>query len=223
MSWWLLREIAEKSLETTVTKHEAKVEVCPLVNFPSKRKSITVENICIFKSVWISHFIIFLIYFFYWRIIASQNFAVFCQTSTWISHKYTYIPSLLNLPPISLPSHPSRLIQSPCLSLQQPYSKFLSAIYFTYGNVNFHVTLSIHLTLSSPLPILLIQYFLISKKGIESFSKFDHGYMVSMGQNHNLNQLSVSSLKLSIPENADNMYLSSTLWWLTEVMYSLTV
>ena len=41
--------------------------------------------------------------FFNWRIIALQNFAVFCQTSTWISHRYTYIPSLLNLPPISLP------------------------------------------------------------------------------------------------------------------------
>ena len=35
--------------------------------------------------------------FFYWRIIALQNFVVFCQTSTWITHRYTYIPSLLNL------------------------------------------------------------------------------------------------------------------------------
>ena len=42
-------------------------------------------------------------FFFNWRIIALQNFVVFCQTSTWISHRYTYIPSLLNLPPISLP------------------------------------------------------------------------------------------------------------------------
>ena len=33
------------------------------------------------------------------------------------------------------------------------YSKFLLAIYFTYGNVSFHVILSIHLTLSSPLPM----------------------------------------------------------------------
>ena len=33
-----------------------------------------------------------LIYFFYWRITALQNFAVFCQTSTWISHRHTYIP-----------------------------------------------------------------------------------------------------------------------------------
>ena len=41
-------------------------------------------------------------YFFNWRIIALQNFVVFCQTSTWISHRYTYVPFLLNLPPISL-------------------------------------------------------------------------------------------------------------------------
>ena len=61
--------------------------------------------------------------FFNWRIIALQNFVVFCQTSTWISHRYIcmciclcisiylsiylyiyiYLPSHLNLPPISLP------------------------------------------------------------------------------------------------------------------------
>ena len=29
----------------------------------------------------------------------------------------------------------------------------LSSVYFTYGNVSFHVTLSIHLTRSSPLPM----------------------------------------------------------------------
>ena len=37
--------------------------------------------------------------FFNGRILALLNFAVFCQTSTWISHRYTYVPSLLNLPP----------------------------------------------------------------------------------------------------------------------------
>ena len=42
---------------------------------------------------------------FYWRIIALQNF-VFCQTSALISHRYTYIFSLLNLPPHSLPIPP---------------------------------------------------------------------------------------------------------------------
>ena len=30
----------------------------------------------------------------------------FCQTSTWISHRYTYIPSLLDLPPCLLPIPP---------------------------------------------------------------------------------------------------------------------
>ena len=50
--------------------------------------------------------------FFNWRIIALQNFVVFCQTSTQISHRCTYIPSL----PSPFPSHPSMLIQSPCLS-----------------------------------------------------------------------------------------------------------
>ena len=35
-------------------------------------------------------------FFFNWGIIALQNFVVFSQTSTCISHRYTYIPSLLN-------------------------------------------------------------------------------------------------------------------------------
>ena len=43
------------------------------------------------------------IYFLNWTIITLQNFVVFCQTSPWISHRYTYVPSLLNLPHISLP------------------------------------------------------------------------------------------------------------------------
>ena len=56
------------------------------------------------RCIWVLLF--FLINFFYWRIITLQNFAVFCQTSTWISHRYTYIPSLLKLPPTSLPILP---------------------------------------------------------------------------------------------------------------------
>ena len=39
-------------------------------------------------------------------IIDLQNFAVFCQTSTWLSHRYTYIPSLLKFLLISLPIPP---------------------------------------------------------------------------------------------------------------------
>ena len=54
--------------------------------------------------LWIFFLILaFLKFVFYWRIIAIQNFVAFCQTSTWIRHRYTYIPSLLNLPPNPTP------------------------------------------------------------------------------------------------------------------------
>ena len=75
---------------------------------------------------------------------------VFCQIPTWISHRYTYVPSL----PSSSLSHPCRLLESPCLGLLDSLEflesviKFALALYFIYGNVSFHVTVSIHLTLS---------------------------------------------------------------------------
>ena len=44
--------------------------------------------------------------FFNWRIIALQNCVGFCQASPWISHRYTCVSSLLNLPPTSHPIPP---------------------------------------------------------------------------------------------------------------------
>ena len=67
-----------------------------------------------------------IIWILLWRIIALQNFVFFCQTSTWISQRYTYVPSLLNLLPSPFPSNLSRLIQSLCLSLR------LFLCFFTY-------------------------------------------------------------------------------------------
>ena len=84
--------------------------------------------------------------------IALPSFVVFCQTSTRISHRYTHVPSLLNLPPkkkrkrkemnlppVSLPSHSSRWSRSPCLS---SLSQIPVGYLFTYGNGSFPVTLS---------------------------------------------------------------------------------
>ena len=54
-------------------------------------------------------FCLYLFYYiclFNWRIIALQYWGGFCHTSTWISHRYTYVPSILNLPPISHPTSP---------------------------------------------------------------------------------------------------------------------
>ena len=36
----------------------------------------------------------------------TNDWVGFCQTSTWISHRHTYVPSLLNLPPTTLPLPP---------------------------------------------------------------------------------------------------------------------
>ena len=93
------------------------------------------------------------IYFFNLKIMALQNFVVFCQTSTWISRDDEYIHEYIHPCPCEPSSHlPSHL--TPRLSeFPEPYSKFSLAIYHIYGNVSFHVTLSIHLILSSPLPM----------------------------------------------------------------------
>ena len=72
--------------------------------------SVFINSVNLLFSLF-CHFI-----FFNWRIIALQNFVVFCHIPVRISHRYTHVPSLLSLPPISLPSHPSRWSQSPCLS-----------------------------------------------------------------------------------------------------------
>ena len=55
-------------------------------------------------------------FIFNWPIIALHYCVGFCLMPTWISLKHTYVPSLLNLPPTSRPSHPSRLLQSPGMS-----------------------------------------------------------------------------------------------------------
>ena len=68
------------------------------------------------------------------------------------------LPFETSLPSLSA-SHPSRLIQSPCLSFlsHTANSHWLS---FTYAYISFHVILSIHLTLSSPLPMSISLFFM---------------------------------------------------------------
>ena len=69
-----------------------------------KRKQI---NYSLMWTIWL--------FFLNWSIVALQCCVSFCYTTTWISSKYTYMPSLLSLPPTP-PSHPPRSSQSQELS-----------------------------------------------------------------------------------------------------------
>ena len=93
---------------------------------PSKVNKQLLTQACI-REEWhlsrIKKIKIFYLFIFYWRIIVLQNFVVYCQTSTWISHRYTYIPSILNLTPISHPISPS-VDTEPLFEFPEPLQQF---------------------------------------------------------------------------------------------------
>ena len=72
-------------------------------------------------------------FFLNWRIIHLQ-YCGFCHTSTWIIHRYTYTPSLLNPTPISYPILPLYVITENWVELPVSHRKFPHGIYFIYGN-----------------------------------------------------------------------------------------
>ena len=81
-------------------------------------------------------------------------FTEFCYflSNLNMNQSYVYIYPLPFETACQLPHIPPlQVYTEPLFEFPEPYSKFLLAIYFTYGNVSFLVTLSIHVTLSSPL------------------------------------------------------------------------
>ena len=77
----------------------------------------------------------FLIIYFNWRMITFQYCDFFCHTSTWISHRCTYVPLSWNpLHPPS-PPHPSGLSQSTGFECPASCIKLALVICFTYGNI----------------------------------------------------------------------------------------
>ena len=128
---WSLRSthkvLSKHMNSTTVSSPEASFPPTSLRNVFSNGKGLfSGETFCVtsliltklhplhvqFKNAsliyWYYIFFLFLInlFIFNWRVTALQNCVDFCQTSAWISHRYTHIPSLLKPPPTSLSIHP---------------------------------------------------------------------------------------------------------------------
>ena len=78
------------------------------------------------------------LFIFNQRIIALQNCVGFCHISTWISNRYTFVPSLLNLPSTSHFIPPLQVVTESPFECPESYRKFPLAIYFTdYSNILF--------------------------------------------------------------------------------------
>ena len=74
--------------------------------------------------LWSSLIFFFNLFIFNWRIIALQYCVGFCHPSTWISHRYIYVPSLLNLPATSHCFQPLKVVTETWFRFPESYSKF---------------------------------------------------------------------------------------------------
>ena len=104
------------------------------------------------------NYIIFFFLKFIYFLLKDNCFTEFCCFLTNLDMNQPAIgihisPPFWNSLPSPSPSHPASDTE-PLFEFPEPHSKFPLGIYFTYGNVVFHVTLSIHLTLSSLSPCL---------------------------------------------------------------------
>ena len=81
-------------------------------------------------KLWVFNVLSLLKFIFNWRKIALQYCVGFWNKSIWISHRYTYVPSLLNFPPIShFSPHPTLyVVTEHWFNLPASYSKFPVAI-----------------------------------------------------------------------------------------------
>ena len=80
-------------------------------------------------TIWILNSVFF---FFHKRITASQHCVDLCHTSTWISHRHTYVPSLLNPPPTSYPiCFADPVCDASCLAVHTVYT--VCTVHWTQG------------------------------------------------------------------------------------------
>ena len=88
------------------------------------------------------------LFIFNWRIIALQYCVGFCHTSTWIIHRYTYVPSFLNIPRSSLSVPPLYVFTEHWFELPASHKFPLAILHMLLPYICYHTTLSIHPTFS---------------------------------------------------------------------------
>ena len=98
--------------------------------------------------MWSDQIFVWLIYL-NWRIITLLNCDGFCHTSTWICHRITCVPPILNPLPSPSPPHPSGLFQSTGSACWASCIELALVIYFTYGNTHISMLFS---QITPPLP-----------------------------------------------------------------------
>ena len=120
-------------------------------NWTARRFQFAKEKLIMWKYTYICVCVCVCVYIYAlnWKIIALQNCVGVCHTSTSISHRYRYVPYLLNLPPTSHPIPPLQVDKDSWFVFPEKYSKFLLALYFTYGSVYVSILLSLFIP-SSP-------------------------------------------------------------------------
>ena len=94
-------------------------------------------NLLISQDSSLYHLFYFLIIYFNWRIITLQYCDVFCRTSTWIGHRYAYVPHPER--PSHLPTHPIPLgcpraptLGAPLHALNVPWSSILHMVTYMF-------------------------------------------------------------------------------------------
>ena len=83
---------------------------------------------------------LFILYLFIFNrsILTLQYYVGFYQKSIRISHRFTHVPSHMNIPPISLPIPPFQVVTELWFEFPESYSKFPLTVYFTYGSLSLH-------------------------------------------------------------------------------------
>ena len=105
---------------------------------------------------------------FNWRIMALQCCIGFCHTSPWVSHRYTYDPSLVNPPPTS--PHPLACRRAPGLSA---LCRAANLQFIHFANSGVYVSMVFFQSVSaspSPLcPVLRVCVFTAPCSSVPSF------------------------------------------------------